>query len=304
MTSARLRLLSALARAFVKPRLRRADDPIEVRQRFEDQARHSHRAPPHTVRRKGDMGGVPVLWVSSGPITSPKILFYVHGGAFILGSPETHFHMVAKVCRLLGCEAVMPRYRLAPVHRFPAGLTDVIAAYEGLIASGRDPGQITVMGDSAGGCLMMGLLAHLNTTNQPMPASAVAISPVLDLTGQSESLRQNAASDAFLVADRLDDLNTFYMGDDPRDDPRASPLWADFPRLPPLLFHVSDDEILRDDSLRMIDKLKALGHAPQLKRWATSFHVFHLMRGYVPEADEALRHIADFIQAQQPTADN
>lgn len=304
MTSRRLRLVSWYFRTVIKARVKHVGDPLEVRARFETMSRRAQKAPPYSVKRHGAMGGVPVLWVASGPVQNPEVVFYIHGGGFILGSPETHYHVVAKLCRLLKCEAVMPRYRLAPEHPFPAGLNDVLAAYEALVASGREPSRIVVMGDSAGGCLTMALIAHLNQTGQPMPRAAVPISPVLDLRGVSDSIRDNAAKEAVLVAERFQELMDMYLEDHSREDPLASPYLADFAALPPTHFHVSADEILRDDTLNMVDKLKAAGHAVTVRMWDTSFHVFHLMRGYVPDADAALRDIAEFIRGLRRSADS
>lgn len=304
MISARLRLVSFLTRALVKPRLRAAQDPLELRRAFEKNARLLHRAPPHMAMRAGRLGKVPVEWVSCGTVDADDILFYVHGGAFVAGSPATHRHIAAHLCARLRCEAVLPDYRLAPEHVFPAGLEDVLAAYDALVASGRDPARITVLGDSAGGNLVMGLLARLDRNGSPMPRAAVVISPVLDLSATADSIRQNAARDVLLPADRFDRLNAEYLGGHPVTDPRVSPVLAQYRRLPPMLFHVSEGEILRDDTLNMQAKLIAAGHDPLVRCWPGAFHVFHILRGWLPEAGAALDDIAAFIRARRPASDS
>ena len=173
-----------------------------------------------------------------------KVAASLGPGAFICAKS-----MVAKLCALLKCEAVMPDYRKAPEHPFPAGFNDVCAAYTALVESGRDPAQIVVAGDSAGGCLVMGLLAWLNETGQPMPRAAVPISPVLDMAEELPSMRGNKRSEALLVADKFDALKEMYLQGHAPDDPHVSPLRARFDRLPPTLFHVCDGEILRDDKV-------------------------------------------------------
>lgn len=304
MASLRLRLSAATARMLFKPWVARSTDPEEVRAAFLRHARRTHIAPPGMACRAGRMGGVAVQWVSCGPVTGPEILLYIHGGGFICGHPDTHHHIVADLCRRLGCEAVMPIYRLAPEHPFPAGFEDVRDAYLALVESGRDPGRIVVMGDSAGGNLAMALVAWLNAEGLPMPRALVPISPVLDMSNTADSLRSNARSDAILVADRFDELGQMYLQDAPRDDPRASPLMADYPRLPPTLFHVCDDEILRDDTLNMQAHLIAQGHDPLVRSWPSGLHVFHLLRGWVPEADAALADIADWIRTLRKPHDS
>lgn len=296
--SARLRIAEHLGRLLVKPRLARAQDPLDEREGFERQARRLFRAPPHSAFRNGRLGRVPVAWVSCGAVRSPLIVLFVHGGGFIAGSPRTHWHMAAHLAHGLRCEAVLPDYRLAPEHRFPAALDDVEAAYEALVRSGRGPETVALVGDSAGGCLVMGLLERLNRRGAPMPLAAVAISPVLDLTGSSPSVRDNARSEALLPAERFPDLRRFYLGDHPADDPEVSPLFARFARMPPTLFHACEGEILRDDTLRMQSALVAQGHEPLVRLWPSALHVFHLLCGWVPEAGEALDDIADFIRQQ------
>lgn len=297
MMSLRLRVVSTISRLVFKPWAGRATDPAHVRAAFLRHARRMHLSPPHAAYGNGHLGDVPVRWVRCGPVTNGETLFYVHGGGFIVGHPDTHRHIVAELCRDLGCEAVMPVYRLAPEHPFPAGLEDVFAAYCALVDSGRDPDSIVLIGDSAGGNLVMALLQMLCERDLPMPRATVPISPVLDLTGGSDSLRENARTDAILSADRFDDLMEMYLQGHDRSDPRASPLFGNFPCLPPMLFHVCDDEILRDDTLRMQSHLIGLGHDPLVRSWPGGLHVFHLMRGWVPEADEALRDIAGFIRS-------
>ena len=304
MMSLRLRVTAAASRLFFKPWVARATDPVVVREAFRRHARRQHLAPPFMACRSGRLGDIPAQWVSCGPVDGPEVIFYIHGGGFVVGHPETHQHIVADLCARLRCEAVMPIYRLAPEHPFPAGFEDIRDAYLALVDSGRPPGRIVLMGDSAGGNLVMALLGWLNAEGLPMPRAAVPISPVLDLANQAESLKTNAHSEAILVAARFDELCEMYLQGAPHDDPRASPLRANYPNLPPTLFHVCEDEILRDDTLEMQARLVAQGHDPLVRSWPGGLHVFHLMRGWIPEADRALEDIANWIKELRTQRDS
>ncbi|MEM9850393.1 MAG: alpha/beta hydrolase, partial [Pseudomonadota bacterium] len=205
--------------------------------------------------------------------------------------------MAAALAKRMRCEAVLPRYPLAPEEPFPAAIDALTGAYRALIA--RVPrGRVTVAGDSAGGCLTLALLGSLPAAEQP--GAAVAISPVVDLSGTGGTLDAHAAGDVLLPRGRFDEMRGMYLGEHPVTDPRASPVHAVFNAPPPVLFHVSAGEMLFGDTKRMVAALTAQGHEPAVQIWPNAFHVFHLMQGIVPEAAAAMDHIATFIDRCVP----
>jgi len=306
VTSTRLRFLSFFSRVFVKRWLSGMKDVQDLRLTFKKQAARTHISPPYSDYRTGRIGRKgrksKVKWVSCGKVRNDDLLFYIHGGGYILGSPNTHKHMIAHLCRSLGTEAVLPFYRLAPEHPFPAGFNDVVAGYHAVVVSGRDPGRIIFGGDSAGGGLMFALLAYLAKNSLPMPLCCFAMSPSVDFTDGSRSREENANKDAVLVANRFGELRDMYLGAHDPKDPVASPLFAELPNCPPVLMHVGDDEILLDDTLSMQNHLEAQGVDVLVRNWPTGFHVWHMMLGFVPEAREALDDIARFVAKHQKAA--
>lgn len=292
--SRRLALLSFLLRHVARPRLARVTDPARARADFARTARGLFRAPPYSVVLPGSVRGeaasareIPGLWVSCGSVHQRRVLLYLHGGGYVTGSPLTHAAMVARLSKIAGLRAFLPAYRLAPEHPAPAALNDVIAAWEGLLALGYDPDRIVLAGDSAGGGLAFALLAELCARGTP-PHMVLGFAPWVDLTGRGASLAANAGRDALLPARRFDELAKMYAGPFPRDDPRVSPLFADFPGAPPVLLQVSDDEILRDDSLRLARQLEEFGAKVIVQRWPHVPHVFQIFDGWIPEARAAL----------------
>ncbi|WP_069298798.1 alpha/beta hydrolase [Neptunicoccus sediminis] len=304
MNSLRLRLYSIFTRLVIKPWVQRVKNPVEARQAFERHARRMHRHPAFAAYRNGVIGKVPVLWASVGPVSRPEVLLYLHGGGFIVGSPDTHKHMVADIAGAVGVEAVIPRYRLAPENPFPAGFDDVLEVYNGLLARGLRPDQIMLGGDSAGGNLVLSLLAHLSYRKEEIPLCAFVISPVVNLEGGYDSLKENAKSEVLLSAGRFDELGKMYLGHQDCGQDCASPIHAMFERCPPILFHHSSGEILRDDTLEMQRKLVAKGHDVLVRSWPNAFHVFHIMRGHFPEARAALDDIAGFLKARLTSSDS
>jgi len=205
--------------------------------------------------------------------------------------------MLARLARLTGCEVIAPDYRLAPEHPFPAAVRDARSAWDGLIARGYQPEDVVIGGDSAGGNLALGLLAAL-LSEGIRPAGLYAFSPVTDLTFSGASIRANEGSDRLLPAARRGDLVRFYLGGAAPDDPRASPLLADFAAPPPVFLQFSETEILADDSRRMAAKLRAAGAVVTLDSWPDAPHVWVLFDGFIPEAREGLKRAAAFVNAR------
>jgi epsilon-lactone hydrolase len=167
-------------------------------------------------------------------------------------------------------------YRLAPEYPFPAALDDAVTAYHWLLAEGADSRRIAVMGDSAGGGLALSLLLRLRDQGIPLPAAAVALSPWTDLALTGPSLSLNASADPLVSAEQARRFVDYYLaGADPRT-PYASPLYGKPEGLPPTIIQVGSDEVLRDDAVRMADRMRAAGCRVELEIWPRMPHVWHL----------------------------
>ena len=282
--SFRLRAFSALVRLSVRSRLGDMRDLDKMKRVFEGVTL----PPPRGVRFRADtLGGVNGEWAEAG---GTKPLLYLHGGGFVGCSPQTHRALTGGFARR-GFRVFAPAYRLAPAHPFPAAIDDATAAWRGFAERVGAPAAIA--GDSAGGNLALSL--SLIVKNEARrPAAAALFSPATDLTGESESWRTNAHRDA-MFTDQLANLGAFYLnGADPRDS-RASPLLGDLAGLPPLLFHVGEEEILRDDSIRFAAAAQAAGGRAEVKVWAGAPHVWQFLHAYVPEARRSLDEAAAFL---------
>lgn len=296
--SFRLRLARLMLRLVIKPQLRRLQDPLQARAQFEASARR-FKPPPHLLH----LGQDDFLQdITAGPVRRDAVILWLHGGAYLLGSPATHSAMLARLSRLSKLAVFAPNYRVAPEHPAPAAFEDACRAHGILMERGWRPDQIILGGDSAGGGLALALLAELCRRDQ-RPAAVVALSPWTDLTLQGESLRKNAACDPIFPAERAEFLAGLVLQGFPADDPRISPLFADFSAPPPCLFHVGSDEILLDDTLRIAKRLERAGARVEVKIYPQAPHVWHIMDGFLPEARSALRHIAEFCTDQLPSID-
>ncbi|WP_323766001.1 alpha/beta hydrolase [Marinovum sp.] len=291
------RLLNPWLRVTERRRLARATDPETLRRAFACNARLVFWPPRGAVFEACEVAGRPATRVD--PARPGPLLLYFHGGGYVFGAPRTHRAMLAHLARLAECPALLPDYRLAPEHAFPAAFDDALASYCAVI---DHPGGVVLGGDSAGGGLALAVLAEILAQGLPKPLGAFAFSPLTDMTCSGASIRTNARSDVILPAARCHEVAGMYLqGADPRDR-RASPLAADFTGAPPVWLTASEDEILRDDTLRMSARLRAKGGAVT-ETIATGLpHVWPLMHTLLPEGRASLRALALWIRRLSPRA--
>jgi cation diffusion facilitator CzcD-associated flavoprotein CzcO/acetyl esterase/lipase len=283
------RVAAFIVRRRVKPELSDLSDIARVRRVF-DQPLPTPRGVRYT---EAVVGGVRGEWVEAeqGAVAGTTLL-YLHGGGFVGCSPRTHRSLTAALA-LQGLRVFVPDYRLAPEHPFPAAVHDVQAVWHALRAA--QPGRLVVAGDSAGGNLALGLMLALRDAGAALPDAAVLFSPSTDLTGDSPSLYSNAERDAMFRGDQLDHLAVAYMAGGDRTQPLASPLLGDLAGLPPLMLQVGEDEVLRDDSLRLAHKAREAGVMVDLQVFATVPHVWQLL-WRLPEARRAVSAAARFLR--------
>jgi len=297
--SLRASLINISLRTFEKRRLRRTETPEELRRGFERSARLFFHAPRGSDFEPGSLGGVSTLKVTGPEAREDHLLLYFHGGGYVMGSPATHKAMLARLSILTGRVALLPDYRKAPEHPFPAAIDDALAVYNGLCAEG-EASRIVMGGDSAGGGLVLALLGEICAKGLPQPAGVFAFSPLTDMTFSGESFSENARSDVMLPVSRARDMEEKYLaGADPAD-PRASPILAGFSGAAPVWLAVGDTEILRDDTRRMTQRLRKEGVAVTEVVEHDLPHVWPLFQGLMPEANATLRDLAGWIKALSP----
>ena len=289
-------VLRLVLRLLVKPVWRRADALAVLRRAGPRLDRLMGRGAPKLPTCDVTIGDLPACWTGDEPAARRGIVLYLHGGGFCMHLPATYAALAAELSRVTGMRVLLPQYRLAPEHPFPAGLDDCIAAYTWLLAQGTDPARICVAGDSAGGNLTLALLQSIRDRALPVPACAVLLSPVTDLSGSSRSWARNERSDWLFTLHAKPLLCGAYAGDEALVHPRISPLLGDWRGLPPLQFHVSSSEMLLDDSVRAVERAQAAGVNAQLRVWRDLPHAFPVAR-WMPEARRSLQEIGAFIGA-------
>jgi monoterpene epsilon-lactone hydrolase len=270
-------------------------DPQAMRQRADQVRIFSH--PRKNVQvLPVNAAGVPSEWLIPVGASQNRAMLYIHGGAWFMGSANTHRSFVSRLIYAAGLRALMINYRLAPEHPFPAGLEDCIVAYDWLLQNGISATKIIVAGDSAGGNLTLALLVALRDANKPLPRAAVAISPATDLAFTGQSVHTRIKLDPIFSHGGPSTIIQDYITTHDPHEPLISPLYADLHGLPPILIHVGDHEILLDDSVRFGQRALQAGVDATTVVWPEMFHVFQLFTPLLPEARKSVEQIAGFIR--------
>jgi epsilon-lactone hydrolase len=253
-------------------------------------------APSDVTYEAGTVGGVSGWWCRPEDPKSGEAILHIHGGWFNWGSAQAYRHLVGHIAAHTGVAAFVPDYRLAPEHPLPAASEDVRAAYFGLVERGYS--KIAVTGDSAGGNLALGLLVSLSA-NSPSstaaPVGAVLLSPVTDLSLTGASWETRASADPYFTRPQVLELVRSYLNGHDAGDPLASPLFADLAGLPRVRVHVGADEVLLDDSRRLVETAVAAGVDIELDIWEGMVHGFPGGVGRFAASTESLEISASFL---------
>jgi acetyl esterase/lipase len=254
--------------------------------------------PKDVVVEDVQVGAIPADWVSMPASRQSRVVLYLHGGGYVLGSRRTHRELAARIADAAQARVLVLDYRLAPEHPFPAAVDDATESYRWLRSQGVAAGSIAIAGDSAGGGLTLATLLALRDAGDELPACAVCLSPWTDLEGTGASAQPGGADDPMVGVAGLRDMGRMYANDAIRN-PLAAPLYGNYTGLPPLLIQVGTREILLDDATRVAERARAAGVAVTLEIEAGAPHVYQVFPG-IPETDAAVGRIGAFVRGRIP----
>lgn len=243
-----------------------------------------------------DADGVQAYWLAAPAVDQGRVLLFLHGGGFQLGSLASDGELAARIGRAAGMRVLFVEYRLAPEHPYPAALDDVRAAFGWLrTREGLEPSSLAVAGDSAGGGLAVSLLVATRDAGEALPAAAVLMSPTVDLTSSGRSMTERVEQDPVSTPALLKQLAADYLqGADP-SAPLASPLFARLDGLPPILIQVGTADLLLSDAERLAAAAREAGVDVTLDVGDGLPHVYQLNAG-TPEAREATDRSGRFLR--------
>ena len=249
---------------------------------------------------KINMEGIQAEWLIpfSSSTRSEKVILYLHGGGYVTGSIEDHRMMCGLLANATETKVLIPEYRLAPEHPFPAALDDALKVYQWLLDQGYSSTNMIIAGDSAGGGLSIATVLALKEKSGSLPAAVVCLSPWTDLalTGQSHATK--AKTEAILNKDVLHEWALCYTDESNLTNPLVSPVHGDFHGFPPLLIQVGSEEILLDDSTLLAEKARSAGVDVILKIWDGMWHVWQALGDLIPENKKTFEEIGEFVNAR------
>ena len=294
MPSLRARLMNRLLRSTTKSVWRPGLDIVQVREHTARMEARLVRGAPTVPAEPVSIDGLPATWFGGPERAETGTLLYLHGGAWCLHLPRIYARFASILSDLTGMRVLLPEYRLAPEHPFPAGVDDCFAVYRWMLDQGYRQRPFALAGDSAGGSLSLVTLMRARDALLPMPDCAALLSPSTDLTASGPSMRYNAEADPMFAPAAIDLLPDQYCPGEDRRNPLLSPLLGNWHGLPPLLFHAGSTEMLLDDSVRAHDRATQAGVAAEIEVYFGLPHVWQMIT-WLPEARQATSAIADFV---------
>ena len=244
------------------------------------------------------VNGVAAEWIWAPESDKRRVILYLHGGGYVIGSVRTHRVLLAHLARAAKARVLALDYRLAPETPFPGPIDDTVNAYQWLLSDGIEPANMAIAGDSAGGGLVVAALVALKSVGEPLPAAGVCISPWSDMEATGGSMMTNSESDPSVSKERLLKLAGIYLNGKNPQAPLASPIHADLTGLPPLLLQVGSIEVLLDDSTMLKEQAHKAGVSVQMEVWDDMPHVWHHYAPILPEARKAISKIGEFLLQQ------
>ena len=253
-----------------------------------EKAQEQFEPPPEVTIRSANAGGVPGLMLTTQPDQQATILF-LHGGGYVTGSAFGYRPLAGALAAAADAGVLVPDYRLAPEHPYPAALDDCLSAYQWMLARDIPADRITLAGDSIGGALVLKVMLMLRDQGLPMPKGGALMCPGFDATG--------TAFKHLMSPERYETIRScgeLYLDGRSPQDPAVNPLYADLTGLPPLLVQSATGDVVRDEAETLAERAAEHGVDVKLVLYPGDMHVFHIFWTFLPEASDALRQIGDF----------
>ena len=243
-----------------------------------------------------DAGGVGGLWADAVGGRVDRVVQYLHGGGYMVGSAASHRRLGGHLAKAVGCRVLLVDYGRSPENAHPGPVNESAAVYRWLLEQGVLPSHLAIGGDSSGGGLALATLLKLRADSLPQPAGGVALSAWVDLEALGETMTSNVGRDLVVASERLKAYaEVFLAGADGRD-PLAAPLYGDYRGVCPLYLQVGGAELLLDDSRRVAETARQAGVEVDVDVFPDMQHVFQMNVGNLAQADDAIARIGAWLR--------
>ncbi len=300
--SLRSRIVGLVLRWRLKPKFT-AEHFDEARfRRWLDREMGRKRTTTGVAIRAAEDAPVAGEWNVPDGVSADACLLYLHGGGYLFGSPLSYRSFTTQLAYRAGMRVFVPDYRLAPENPFPAAVDDALATYRWLLDQGLESANIVLAGDSAGGGLSLALVHALKQHQLPLPAAVITLSPYADLLATGESLDSQSDSCVMFTGESIRRAAAIYLDGADGSSPLASPLYGDFSDFPPMRIYASDNEVLRDDALRVAETAAEAGADVELEVWRGQPHIWPIFYPLLPEADRTIVEMGRFARSHVGSA--
>jgi monoterpene epsilon-lactone hydrolase len=244
------------------------------------------------------LGGVPTAEITVDRVEPRHVILYFHGGVYVMGDAFLAADLASQVGRRTDAKVISVDYRLAPEDPYPAAVDDARAAYEALLRSGIAPSDIALVGESAGGGLVIATLVNARQHGLPLPAAAFVMSPYADLTLAGTTMETKRDVDPLLSRELLQARVPDYTSGQDAALGLISPVFADLSGLPPLIIQAGTHEVLLDDAVRLAGQAATADVEITLDITPGVPHVFQAYHAILDEAAAALDRAGRFLSAR------
>lgn len=294
MQSVQSLAVKAVINSFRKSLFVHKTESNTVRVGFE-RASHITKFPRFVTKEIVQYAGLNAAWFIPDNYGKSKTILYLHGGGYVMGSVNTHRALIGRIARASGYKALAVDYRKAPENPYPAAIEDAVNTYKQMVRDGYE--NIFLMGDSAGGGLVLALLQIIRKEKLQKAAGCVLLSPWTDLTLSGDSMQTKKDVDPMAQPHLVEIFAKRYYADNDPKNPLISPLFADLKGFPPTYIQVGDNETLLDDSTRIARKMNDSGVKVKLDIFPKMMHVWQYFGGILPEANKAIEQIGEFVKS-------
>ena len=256
--------------------------------------------PEGVTYAEADANGVPSLWCIPEDCRADRALLHMHAGGSVVWSIHTDRKAIGHLAKAVGVRALLVGFRRAPEHKYPAQIDDVETAYRWLLAQGIRPEHIASIGHSIGGNLAVSLAVTLRAKGAPLPGAILSVSPWYDLEANNQTVESNADTDKLLTKSLLGFFRDSMLdgtGVAPTD-PRVNMLHADLTGLPPIMVYYGSHELLVWEAVEFANRARSAGVDVSLQSLAGGQHNFLLGAGRVPEVDQSIKHMAQWLRSK------
>ncbi|MBU1144357.1 MAG: alpha/beta hydrolase [Firmicutes bacterium] len=273
--------------------------PVNFGRLYTTELTDTFRFPKNIVANQIEFHTAKMEWIYKSNNIGKNIILQFHGGAYVSGYSDIYRKSALKYLSLTcSCSVLSLDYRLAPIHPFPAAFEDAIAAYDFVISKGYLSENIILVGDSAGGGLVLALGLYLRDQQRVLPKAIITMSAWTDLAAEGESYLRNIKLDP-LLGENTDPLDVKgYIGHEDIHNPYISPVYGQYHNYTNLMMHVGSNEVLESDTLSVAKIASDAGNNVKVTIYRGMFHVFQLAFGLIPEAKKAWKEIGKYIETQ------